>query len=78
MNLEEIKTEIINLPIESQWELLEDLIKNLRVQIEQKQNSHFDIPIPNKTTLKVIAEAEKGINLIACDNADDLFRRLGI
>ena len=78
MHLEEIKTEIMNLPIESQWQLLEDLIKNLRMRSEQNQDLPFDTWIPNAETLKTIEEAEKGINLIECNDADDLFRKLGI
>jgi antitoxin component of RelBE/YafQ-DinJ toxin-antitoxin module len=78
MHLEEIKTEIMNLPIESQWQLLEDLIKNLRMRSEQNQDLLFDTRIPNAETLKTIEEAEKGINLIECSDADDLFRKLGI
>ena len=34
--------------------------------------------IPNEETLKAINEAEKGMDLIECDDADDLFRRVGI
>ena len=78
MNLEKIKTEVMNLPIESQWQLVEDLIKNLRMRSEWKQDSHFDVRIPNAETLKAIDEAENGIDLIKCDDADDLFRKLGI
>jgi antitoxin component of RelBE/YafQ-DinJ toxin-antitoxin module len=78
MNLEEIKTEIMGLPIESQWQLLEDLIRNLRLLSERERDSLFDERIPNEETLKAIEEAEKGIDLIKCDDADDLFRKLGI
>jgi len=78
MNLEEIKTEIMNLPIESQWQLLEDLIKNLRMQSEWEQDLPFETRIPNEETLKTIDEAERGIGLIECEDADNLFRKLGI
>ena len=78
MNLEEIKAEVMNLSIESQWQLVEDLIKNIRMQSEWEQDLHFDVKIPNEETLKAIDEAEKGIDLVECDDADDLFRKLGI
>ena len=78
MNLEEIKAEVMNLPIESQLQLVEDLIKNLRMQNDWERDLHFDVKIPNEETLKAIDEAEKGIDLIECDDADDLFRKLGI
>ena len=74
MNLEEIKVEVMNLSIESQWQLVEDLIKNIRMQSEWEQDLHFDVKIPNEETLKAINEAEKGIDLVECDDADDLFR----
>jgi len=78
MNLEEIKTEIMNLPIKSQWQLLEDLFRNLRILSEQEKDAFFNARIPNEETLKAIDEAEKGIGLIECDDADDLFRKLGL
>jgi len=78
MTLEEIKTEVKNLPIESQWQLLEDLIKNIRIQSELEQEMLYDERIPNAETLRAIDEAEKGIGLVECDDANDLFRKLGI
>ena len=78
MTIEEIKAEIMNLPIESRWELLEDLIKNLRTQSKPKEDPLAEMRMPNKETLKAVDEAEKGIDLIPCDDADDLFRKLGI
>ena len=78
MNLEEIKAEVMNLPIKSQWQLVEDLIKNLRMQSDWERDLHLDVKIPNEETLKAIDEAEKGIDLVECDDADDLFRKLGI
>ena len=70
MTLEEIKMEVMNLPIESQWQLVEDLIKNLRMQSEQEHDVLLDARIPNEETLKAIDEAEKGIGLIECDDAE--------
>ncbi len=78
MTLEEIKTEVKNLPIESQWQLVEDLIENLRMRSEREQEQLYDLRIPNAETLKAIDEAEKGIGLVECDDTIDLFRKLGI
>ena len=78
MTIERIKAEIMNLPVESRWELLEDLIKNLRAQNEPEQDLLPDTRVPNKETLKAIDEAEKGIDLIPCDDAEDLFKKLGV
>ena len=68
----------MNLPIESQWQILEYLIKNLRIQSEQEHDLLLDARILNEETLKAIDEAEKGIGLIECNDANDLFRKLEI
>jgi len=57
---------------------VEDLIKNLRIQSEREHDVLLDARILNEETLKVIDEAEKGIGLIDCEDADDLFRKLEI
>lgn len=33
---------------------------------------------PNAETIKAIEEAREGKNLVRCENAEDLFRKLGI
>ncbi|MDM8544794.1 type II toxin-antitoxin system RelB/DinJ family antitoxin [Desulfococcaceae bacterium HSG9] len=38
----------------------------------------FDSEIPNEETKKALDEAEKGIDLIVCENEDDMFKKLGI
>jgi hypothetical protein len=78
MTLEEIKMEVMNRPIESQWQLVEDLIKNLRMQSEREHDVLLDARILNEETLTAIDEAKKGIGLIECEEADDLFRKLEI
>ena len=45
---------------------------------ERERDLYFDVKIPNEGTLKAIGEAEKRVVLIECDDADDLFRKLGI
>jgi len=34
--------------------------------------------LPNEETRQAIYEAEQGINLVVCEDADDLFKKLGI
>jgi DNA-damage-inducible protein J len=38
----------------------------------------FDVKLPNKLTLKTMRDAEKGVNLHEFENADDMFKELGI
>ena len=47
-------------------------------QVKLRKGIPFDVEIPNKTTLKAIKDVEKKRNLIKAENAEDLFRKLGI
>ena len=38
----------------------------------------FSKNIPNKETLKAFEETDKGKGLIACEDVDDLFNKLGL
>ena len=47
-------------------------------QVRLRKGLPFDVRIPNKTTLKAMRDAEEGINLTECKDADDMFKKLGI
>ncbi len=47
-------------------------------QIKLRKGIPFDIKIPNKTTLKTFKETDNGKNLIRCEDAEDMFKKLGI
>jgi len=47
-------------------------------QIKRYRRLPFDVENPNEETLKAIDEAEKGIDLVVCENAEDMFKKLGI
>ncbi len=47
-------------------------------QVKIRNGLPFNIVIPNETTEKVFADTDAKRNLIRCDNADDLFEKLGI
>ena len=47
-------------------------------QVEIKNGLPFDLIIPNETTLKTFNETDAGKNLVVCEDADDMFRKLGI
>lgn len=38
----------------------------------------FDVKIPNRETLRAIQDAENDINMTKCEDADDMFEKLGI
>lgn len=61
------------LPYKVYQELLE-----LKAHVDATLQSETEEHIPNAETRQAIYEAEQGKNLIVCENADDLFKKLGI
>jgi DNA-damage-inducible protein J len=54
-------------------------IKMFFSQVRRTHSIPFPIEHkPNAETIKVIEEAKRGENLIVCENAEDLFHKLGI
>jgi len=47
-------------------------------QRNQTKRLPFDVVIPNKTTEEVFKDTDAGRNLVQFDNADDMFKKLGI
>lgn len=47
-------------------------------EVKRHHRLPFEMEIPNKTTDQAIYEAERGMNLVVCENSDDMFRKLGI
>lgn len=47
-------------------------------QVKLRNGLPFSVVIPNKTTEKVFKDTDAGRNLIRCDDADDMFDKLGI
>ena len=47
-------------------------------QVRLRKGLPFDVKIPNKTTLKAMRDAEEGRDLTECEDAEDMFRKLGI
>ena len=47
-------------------------------QIKLRKGIPFDIRIPNKITLKTFKDTDNGKNLIRCEDAEDMFKKLGI
>jgi DNA-damage-inducible protein J len=47
-------------------------------QVELKRGLPFDVAIPNEVTRKTFSDTDAGHDLIICDDADDMFKKLGI
>ena len=47
-------------------------------QVELRKGLPFDVAIPNETTRRTLADTDSGRNLVLCEDADDMFKKLGI
>ena len=47
-------------------------------QVKLRNGLPFNVVIPNKTTEKVFKDTDASRNLIRCEDADDMFNKLGI
>ena len=47
-------------------------------QVKMTKGLPFNVVIPNKTTEKVFNDTDAGRNLIRCDDAGEMFDKLGI
>ena len=47
-------------------------------QVEIRNGLPFDMVIPDETTAKTFDDTDSGRNLVVCEDADDMFRKLGI
>ncbi|MEA1867581.1 MAG: type II toxin-antitoxin system RelB/DinJ family antitoxin [Thermodesulfobacteriota bacterium] len=47
-------------------------------QVELRSGLPFDVAIPNETTRRTLADTDSGRNLVVCEDADDMFKKLGI
>ena len=47
-------------------------------QVELRKGLPFDVAIPNETTRQTLADTDSGRNLILCEDADDMLKKLGI
>ena len=47
-------------------------------QVELRNGLPFDVAIPNETTRRTLTDTDSGRNLVVCEDADDMFKKLGI
>jgi len=55
-----------------------DAVKLFYQHVSQKKKMPFNIKTPNKTTVKTFTDTDAGKNLVKCENAENMFRKLGI
>lgn len=55
----------------------EDLIAELHQSLEDQDKLPFDAAIPNAVTQRTFAETDAGEDIVCCDDAQDMFTRLG-
>ncbi len=47
-------------------------------QVELRDGIPFDVVVPTVTTKRTFESSEAGRDLVVCEDADDMFRKLGI
>lgn len=47
-------------------------------QVELRDGLPFNVAIPTPTTKHTMRESDAGRDLVVCEDADDMFRKLGI
>ncbi len=47
-------------------------------QVELRKGLPFDVVIPNETTRRTFSDTDAERNLVVCEDADDMFKKLGI
>lgn len=47
-------------------------------QVELRNGLPFEVAIPNETTYRTFINTDAGRDLIICEDADDMFKKLGI
>lgn len=47
-------------------------------QVELRKGLPFDVAISNEITRQTLDDTDAGRNLIVCDDADEMFKKLGI
>lgn len=47
-------------------------------QVELRDGLPFDVVVPTATTKRTFEASETGRDLVVCDDADDMLRKLGI
>jgi len=57
---------------------IDEAINLFFIQVKRYRTLPFELEIPNEETVKAINEARKGIDLVVCEDENDMFKKLGI
>lgn len=57
---------------------MSDAIKLFMAQIKLRKGIPFELSIPNRKTLRTFKETDENHHVTRCDNAKDMFKKLGI
>lgn len=57
---------------------MNDAITLFLVQVQRCKTLPFESELPNDQTVKAINEAREGVNMVVCENEDEMFKKLGI
>ena len=57
---------------------LDEAINLFLIQVKHHRTLPFDFEMPNEETARALNEAENDIDMIVCENEDDMFKKLGI
>lgn len=55
-----------------------DAIKLFLYQVMLCNGLPFKVNIPNQVTSETFSDTDKGVGLTVCENAEDMFKKLGI
>lgn len=47
-------------------------------QVELRQELPFAVELPNKATVRTFKDTDQGKGIVRCEDADDMFHKLGI
>jgi DNA-damage-inducible protein J len=47
-------------------------------QVELRNGLPFDLVVPNRTTRRTFGDTDAGLNLVLCDDVNDMLRKLNI
>lgn len=68
---------LIAQPIEK-LNLIDTILQLLRETFYASEQTPFELHIPNQTTRETFQDSDDGQNIVKCENAKDLFDKLGI
>jgi DNA-damage-inducible protein J len=73
----ELKTEVEDI-FKSLGLNASDAINLFYYQVRLHKGLPFEVKLPNKTTLKTFQKTNAGLELVKCNDVNDMFRKLGI